>query len=254
MTVPILLIAGIIVILSLSVHDDAFGAIRESKNVTEVTQLNEYSNYVHFQPEWNSYPRNLIIEVSASWHRQIIPGDEAMHDMSKHGAKQRQNTLQYVNGKPVVAVQYDYHDCQSQWFHYTKTGLDFLGDRFFKKESIPNTAYADEEQIEKLRGGFAQFVPICTSKNSTNFEYDVSINDDAIGFDVYFVPSEIQQLNYFLYDGIFEYYEERGCSANNFKKLFVTCKNVDKSGGLLIVIPDKLSRPMTKISLNLTEK
>ena len=78
---------------------------------------------LHFQPEWNSYPRNLIIDVSTSWDRLIIPGEETESDISKHGAKQRQNTLQYVNNKPLVAVQYDYRDCESQWFHYAKSGL-----------------------------------------------------------------------------------------------------------------------------------
>jgi len=32
------------------------------------------------------------------------------------------------------------------------------------------------------------------------------------------------------------------------------CDGVDKNSGLLIVIPDELSRPMTKISVKLTEK
>ena len=57
----------------------------------------------------------------------------------KHGAKQKQNGLQYVNNKPVVAVQYDYRDCESQWFHYAKTGLDFFRNQIglFETEYYP---------------------------------------------------------------------------------------------------------------------
>lgn len=250
-----ILMFGFAVMLLTSVGlDDAFASFRESKDVLEVNQVNKYSNYIHFQPEWKSYPRNLIVDVSTSWDRKVIVG-EGMPDVSKHGAKQRQNTLKYVNEKPVVAVQYDYRDCESQWFHYAKTGLDFFGNQLesVATKSIPNTTYSDELQKIKLENGFAQFVPICTSKDSTNYKYTVSINDNTTGFDVYFVPSHMQQWNYFLNLQNFEYYTDEKCFGNNYKKFSGQCENVDKNGGLLIVIPDDLSRPMTKISVKLTE-
>ena len=227
-----------------------------SKSNIVTTQLNEYSNYVHFQPEWKSYPRNLIVDVSTTWDRQIIAGSGEKSDISKHGAKQRQNYLQYVNDKPVVAVQYDYRDCQSQWFHYAKTGLDFIGNQlelFGGNKPVPNIAYSDELQERKLQNGFAQFIPICTSKESTSYEYTISINDDSIGFDAFFVPSQVQQENYFSLSENFEHYTQTGCSATNHQKYFGSC-DVNKNAGLLIVIPDELSRPMTKISVSLTEK
>ena len=248
------LVLGTALALSFASYaDDAFG-FRDTKAPIKINQVNEYSNYVHFQPEWKSYPKNLIVDVSTSWEREVVLGQEE-HDISNHGAKQRQNTLQYVNGKPVVAVQYDYRDCQSQWFHYAKTGLDFLGYYFklFGDESIPNTAYSDELQREKLQDGFAQFVPICTSQESTSYKYTVEINDRTMGFDVYFVPSYIQQWNYFFYQDHFEYYFQDGCYANNYQKFTGLC-NVDQDAGLLIVIPDELSRPLTKISVKLTEQ
>ncbi|MCE2505332.1 MAG: hypothetical protein J4F36_02405 [Nitrosopumilaceae archaeon] len=250
------LIVGFTILFSVLAVDDAFGTFRESRNTIKINQTNEYANYVHFQPEWKSYPRNLIVDVTTTWEREVIPGEEQQSDISKHGAKQRQNGLQYINSKPVVAVQYDYRDCESQWFHYAKTSLDFLGyqlDMFRENDSIPNSAYSDESQKQKLQNGFAQFVPICTSKESTNYKYDVSVNDDTIGFDVYFVPSYVQQWYYFLYPANFEYYSDDGCFANNYQKFSGQCNGIDKNGGLLIVIPDELSRPMTKISVKLTE-
>ena len=247
----------IMILFSISVgFDDVYGIFRDSKDTVKISQTNEYANYVHFQPEWKSYPRNLIIDVTTTWEREVIPGKEEQSDISKHGAKQKQNDLQYVNSKPVVAVQYDYRDCESQWFHYAKTGLDFIGYQlnfFDEKIPVPNYTYSDKSQKQKLKNGFAQFIPICTSKESTNYEYTVSVNDDTIGFDVYFVPSYVQQWYYFLYPVNFEYYSSDGCSANNFQRFSGTCDGVDKNGGLLIVIPDELSRPMTKISVRLLE-
>ena len=245
---------GILFALHLGMPDDAFGSPRDPKTHVWVNQVNEYSNYVHFQPEWNSYPRNLIVDVTTSWQRQVMPGQEEP-DMSNHGAGQRHNALQYVNGKPVVAVQYDYRDCQSQWFHYAKSGLDFLGNQLeqLKAKSIPNSAYSDVLQKQKLKTGFAQFVPICMSNQNATYEYTVEINDNSIGFDVYFVPSYAQQWIYFLHPEYFQYYDQDGCHASNYQRFTGIC-DVASNAGLLIVIPDELSRPLTKIHVNLTEQ
>ena len=163
-----------------------------------------------------AYPRNLIVDVTTSWEREAVPGQDEESDISKHGAKSRQNGLQYVNSKPVVAVQFDYMDCQSQWFHYAKTGLDLLGNNFalFNSEKIiKNSAYSDADQELKLENGFAQFVPICTSKDSTNYDYEVSINDDSMGFDVFFVSSYAQQWNYFLFQSTLNTMMQRDAMA-----------------------------------------
>ncbi len=255
--IPILIFS----ILSFFIFIDSFADADASKNSRSVkadfikTQHNEYSNYVHFQPEWNSYPRNLIVDVSTTWEREVIHSEIKKSDITKHGAKQRQNTLQYVNEKPVVSVQYDYRDCESQWFHYAKTGLDFIENQiesFGENKQIKNRSYSDEVQEQKLQKGFAQFIPICTSKESTNYEYTISINDKSIGFDSYFVASHSEQEDYFSSPENFEYYIQEGCHVTNHQKFSGTCE-VDKDAGLLIVIPDELSRPMTEISVKLTE-
>lgn len=31
------------------------------------TQLDKYYNYVHLQPEWDSYPLNLLFDVTTKW-------------------------------------------------------------------------------------------------------------------------------------------------------------------------------------------
>ena len=244
-------------LLSTSLVGGSFATPRESQNTETIEQTNEYANYIHFQPEWNSYPRNLIVDVTTTWDREFVSGQNEESDISKHGAKNRQNGLQYVNSKPVVAVQFDYMDCQSQWFHYAKTGLDLLGNNFalFNSEKIiKNSAYSDADQQLKLENGFAQFVPICTSKDSTNYDYEVSINDDSVGFDVYFVSSYAQQWNFFLFPEHFEHYASEGCYGHNYQKFAGTCENVAETSGLLIVIPDELSRPMTKITVDMFEK
>ena len=67
------------------------------------------------------------------------------------------------------------------------------------------------------------------------------------------MPSITEQQNYFAHPKNFEYYAQDKCYGQNFQKFSGTCNGVDKNSGLLIVIPDELSRPMTKISVELTE-
>ena len=43
------------------------------------------------------------------------------------------------------------------------------------------------------------------------------------------------------------------CCANNFEKFSGECIGIDRDDVLLIVIPDELSRPRTKTSIELME-
>jgi hypothetical protein len=45
---------------------------------------------------------------------------------------------------------------------------------------------------------YVQFIPICTDKNITSYEYSISIDDKSSSIDVYFVDSKKQFENYLL--------------------------------------------------------
>lgn len=47
---------------------------RYDKNSIEnvKTQFNKYYNYVHLQPEWNSYPLNILFDVTAKWIKDDV--------------------------------------------------------------------------------------------------------------------------------------------------------------------------------------
>ena len=100
---------------------------------------------------------------------------------------------------------------------------------------------------------YAQFIPICTTKENTSYEYSISINDQNSWFDVYFVHSQEQFQNY-LNSDTFHYYLQDGCSTQNHQSFSGTCNNVGKDSGLMIIIPDNLDQSLTKIRVNLHEK
>jgi len=100
---------------------------------------------------------------------------------------------------------------------------------------------------------YVQFIPMCTDKKTTSYEYSISIDDETSGFDVYFVDSKKQLENYLNY-GIFDFYTHKGCFGKNYHSFSGICKNIDQESGLLIIIPDDLNRSLTKIKVNLHEK
>jgi hypothetical protein len=109
------------------------------------------------------------------------------------------------------------------------------------------------EHESQIKQGYSQFIPICTEKDITSFDYSVRINDDSVGFDVYFIQSIKEQDNYDQ-NKKFQYYETGKCFGKNYASFSGTCYDVGKDSGLLIVIPDNLSLPLTKLDVWLYEK
>jgi hypothetical protein len=116
---------------------------------------------------------------------------------------------------------------------------------------IENKNYDNLDQQSKISNGFAQFFPICTSKNTTSYDYSVKTDNKDLGFDVYFVSSSMQR-EYFT-DSKFDYYAEFGCHGQNKQSYSGTCDNVGKHSGLLVIFPDDLKPWTTKVAINLYE-
>ena len=100
---------------------------------------------------------------------------------------------------------------------------------------------------------YAQFIPMCSVKKITSYEYSISIDDRNSWYDVYFVDSKKQFDNY-LKSEKFNFYTNSGCFGESYTSFSGVCENIDGNSGLLILIPDNLSRSLTKIEINLHEK
>ncbi len=234
--------------------------------------INKYSTYIHFQPEWESYPRNILFDVTTVWSNPNSGTNNPFYDYGIVADLERQytpNELRYLYGKSYVELNHELSDCQSNWkpiaYRHTFDTLNHQYDNFagIQRNSDPyvvvyslhsNNEYGISEQETKLKSGYSQFIPICITKDVTSYDYSVKINDEHIGFDVYFVPSISQRENYHQNYDSFEYYENEGCFGQNYQRFSGTCENVGKDSGLLIIIPDELNRAVTKITVNLHEK
>ena len=115
-----------------------------------------------------------------------------------------------------------------------------------------NWEYGIVETSKTLTNDYGYFSPICTSKDSTTFNWQVSSDDPTYGFDVYFVPS-IDEFDSWVEDGTFSYFDDTGCFAENMISVGGTCEGVTSESGLLVLMGDKTTEPLTEITLNVQE-
>jgi len=230
--------------------------------------INKYSIYVHLQPEWDSYPGSIFYDITNVWNNPNSKSDVKWFDAMENTSFENYNSneLLYQNQKSFVELKHTFSDCESSWKpHLYRYAVDSIRNKIELIQgtqlnddpyisiypNIPNEKYSTEKQEEIVKQGYAQFIPICTSKNSTSYDYAVSINDKNTAFDVYFVPSKMEMTNY-LENNSFNFYKE--CFAVNYSSFSGTCENVEKNSGLLVVIPDNLKLSLTKVKINLHEK
>lgn len=235
--------------------------------VLQQQSINKQSIYVHLEPGWKSYPGNIVYEITNVWSRQDTTQLSAQErlEISKQN---NVDEIRYTHDKPYILVQNSNTNCRDSWEpHYARFGADTLRHYIeyatgLQKSPDPNiTLYTlapsrqnlDEQQAQ-LKSGYSQFIPICSSHDGASFDYTVRINDSTVGFDVYFVDSPVQQENYDTGNGQFTYYSDGTCFGKNYERFSGTCNNVGKSAGLLIIIPDNLTLPLTKIQIWLYEK
>ena len=232
--------------------------------------INKYSIYVHLQPEWNSYPGNIIYDITNVWSnsKSNAKGFDYNSSNTTMFSDYNSNQLQYQKQKSFVELKHEFSNCEFSWkphlYRYAidsvRNSIELIQGTELNNDpyvsiypNIQNEKYTSEKQKEIIKQGYAQFIPICTSKDLTSYEFAVSINDKNTAFDVYFIPSEIELRDY-LEDHSFIFYTNEGCFATNHNSFSGICNNVGKNSGLLVVLPDNLKLSLTKVKVSLHEK
>lgn len=232
--------------------------------------INKYSIYVHLQPEWDSYPGNILYDVTTVWSNPDPNTDTKgfYADSSNFEIEHNFNQLEYQHEKPFVKLNHEFSNCESNWkpilYRYAidsvRNNIQFIQGSQLNTDpyvsvfpNIKNENLDDAQHDQLISTGYAQFIPICTSKDTTSYQYAISINDHKISFDAYFVPSANELENYLVGKPI-SFYKQDGCVAKNYQSYTGICKNVDKNSGILVIIPDNLSLSLTRISVSLHEQ
>jgi hypothetical protein len=240
-----------------------FGHLIFASETQEV--VNKYSVYVHLLSEWNSESKNIIFDVTNTWHKSDKISD-VNHVFNAKFKEYNTNQLHEINDKSYVELKHEFSDCQEEWqpMLYRKAvdavrhEIEYVQGQQLSTDpsvsvypNIDNKNYDNSDQQSKIKNGYVQFFPICTSKNATSYDYSVKTDNKDLGFDVYFVPSSIQREHFA--NSEFDYYTESGCYGQNKQSYSGTCNNIKKDSGLLVIFPDNLKPWTTKVTVNLYE-
>jgi len=257
---------GIIIAIAFSVilANAFFGHLLFASETQQV--IHKYSVYVHLLPEWDSDSKNIIFDVTNSWYNSEKDSN-ANHVFDAESKEYNTNQLQTTNDKSYVELKHDFSDCNEelQPMLYKKAvdlvrhEIEYVQGKQLSTNpdisiypDIENANYDNSEQQLKIKNGYMQFFPICTSKDLTSYNYSIKTDNKDLGFDVYFVSSSVQLEEFSNSD--FNYYQEPGCFGQNKQSYSGTCNNIQKDSGLLVIFPDEFKPWTTKVTVNLYEK
>ena len=227
--------------------------------------VNKYSIYIHLLSEWQSDSKNIIFDVTNSWYKS----DKISNVNYVFDAKSKEynsNQVQKINDKSYVELKHEFSDCQEEWqpmlyrqaIDAVRHEIEYVQGKQLSADpsvsvypNLENRNYDNSEQQSKIKNGYVHFFPICTSKDTTSYDYSVKTDNKDLGFDIYFVSSHVQRKNFV--NSEFVYYAESGCFAQNKQSYSGTCNNIKKDGGLLVIFPDNLKPWTTKVTVNLYE-
>ncbi len=240
-----------------------FGHLIFTSETQEV--INKYSVYIHLLSDWQSDSKNIIFEVTNTWHKSDKINN-VNHVFDAESKEYNANQLHEINGKSYVELKHEFSDCQEEWqpMLYRKAvdtirhEIEYVQGQQLRIDpsvsiypDIENKNYDNAEQQLKIKNGYVQFFPICTSQDITSYNYSVKTDNNDLGFDVYFVSSYLERENFA--NSEFDYYRESGCYGINKQSYSGTCKNIKKDSGLLVIFPDNLKPWTTKVTVNLYE-
>ena len=226
---------------------------------------NKYEIYVHLQPDWNLPQKNILFEITNTWYK----ANSSETTFEKNATNHNYNQLQYLGDKSYVELKHDFSDCQDEWqpMLYRKAidtvrhEIEYFQGKQLSPDpeislypDIENESYDVNEQQLMIKDGFSQFIPICTSKEITSYNYSIKTDSHAVGFDVYFISSIDERNDFHDTENDFDFYTTDSCFAKNKKSFSGFCSNVEQNSGLLIIIPDALDKPLTKVIVTLKEK
>ena len=235
--------------------------------------------YVDSYPSW--FPNSKqVVQNGINFWKNAAPGINFVQVYSENELFSKNNSLliDFVKefGREHIGHAIDGwfieigmgdSDCTGTWTPYSTNyastiaaheighvlGFDHVNDSQSIMYPIAlNSEYGVIEYTTNLTSGYAYFAPVCTIKYSSTFDWHVSSNDPVYGFDAYFVPS-INEMEKWEQNQDFDYYSSPGCSKNNMISVGGTCSNVSDESGMLVIMGDKVSEPLTEITITLQE-
>ena len=230
--------------------------------------------YTDELPEWAAYASNVMYESTEYWSERL-PGtafyvaespqdaDFVVKWVKEFGVEH----VGYAFGSRFVEVGLGDSHCMDEWHPYSGRHVA----RIMKHEigHILGRGHSDSPSdvmypvaLGKEYGlvetdlqfveNHAHFVPFCTSRDTTSFEYGVSTDDPVYGLDVYVVPGP-SSLEDWSGGREFERYPRDSCFGTGYLSYGGLCESVSGGSGLLVVTGDTLSERLATVTVKYRE-
>ena len=123
---------------------------------------------------------NIIFEVTNTWHKSEKINN-VNHVFDAESKKYNTNQLHEINDKSYVELKHEFSNCQEEWqpMLYRKAvdtvrhEIEYVQGQQLSTDpsvsvypDIENKNYDNAEQQLKIKNGYVQFFPICTSQDT----------------------------------------------------------------------------------------
>ena len=236
---------------------------------------NTYFVYVENPPSIAENADNVVYEATKAW----MDANPRMNFYEASSPEKADFRVQWVKefgteyvgyafGNKFVEVGLGDSNCNGIWQPYSQDHVEFimkheighiLGyDHVDDPKSLMYPIALNKEYdwvIKKytLGSGYGQFIPICSVKALTSYQFHVSIDDPTHGFDVYFVPSK-DSLDKWSKGEKFRYYSDENCFSEGYLSIGGKCHGVKKESGLFVITDSVLSEEIATITVQYKEQ
>jgi len=244
-------------------------------NFAVAEQQKVFHVYVEHLPDYAQITSSVIMDAQKDWENSNPQikfenvQSESEADVTISWLKEYETTKigEYDYGNHFIHISLGDNNCLGKWQPFSAEFVKLIAEHEFGHflglghssdpkdimyPIVPGHQYGIIEVEKDFEPNYFWFVPTCTSRDTTSFNFQITTSEPTYGFDVYFVPS-IEELYKNSRGEKFQYYTGSECFGKNFRSFGGTCDGITKGSGLLIMVSHTLTKSVATFNVKLSE-